>query len=199
MGRHAPDAAQAAALAAAAASGGQDPAGPGEQAAAAQATALAQVFRAVAQEKLGDIMFMPPGDALCIGDVSVVSPCAGTYCSRAARENGSAAVHHVVRDVRKRNDYRAYDPDAYSFVPLSHETHGRLGQPAMGHLNRLATVVSWCGTVKRTLFATNALRRLSVALCKGNAYVLRAGLQSLAGITGRAVVRARARPSAMNE
>ena len=46
---------------------------------------------------------------------------------------------------------------------------------------------------------TNALRRLSVALCKGNAYVLRAGLQSLAGITGRAVVRARARPSAMNE
>ena len=63
MGRHAPDAAQAAALAAAAAPGGQDVAVPGEQAAAAQATALERVFREVAQEKLGDIMFMPPGDA----------------------------------------------------------------------------------------------------------------------------------------
>ena len=51
--------------------------------------------------------------------------------------------------------------------------------------------------VNRALFVTNALRRLSVALCTGNALVLRAGLQSLAGITGRAVVRARTRPSAM--
>ena len=177
-----------------AAPGGQDPAGPGEQAAAAQATALDQVFRAVAQEKLGDIMFMPPGDPLCIGDVSVVNPCADTYCGRAAREDGGAAE---TRDVQKRTAYRLYDPDAYSFVPLSHETHGRLGRPAMNHLNRLAEVASRCGKVNRALFVTNALRRLSVALCKGNALVLRAGLQSLAGITGRAVVRARARPSAM--
>ena len=107
MGRHAPDAAQAAALAAAAAPGGQDTAGPGEQAATAQAEALERVFRAVAQEKLGDIMFMPPGDALCIGDVSVVNPCADTYCGRAAREAGGAAE---TRDVQKRNAYRLYDP-----------------------------------------------------------------------------------------
>ena len=92
MGRHAPDAAQAAALPAAAAPGGQDPAGPGEQAAAAQAAALERVCREVAQEKLGDIMFMPPGDPLCIGDVSVVNPCACSYCGRAAREDGGAAV-----------------------------------------------------------------------------------------------------------
>ena len=96
-------------------------------------------------------------------------------------------------------------PDAYRFVLLSHETHGRLGQPAMDHFNRLAEVAKqcvseWCGGRRyRGVFLTNALRRLSVALCKGNAYVLRAGLQSLAGITGRAMVRARARPSDMTE
>ena len=64
----------------------------------------------------------------------------------------------------------------------------------MNHLNRLGEVASRCGKVNRALFVTNALRRLSVVLCKGNALVLRAGLHSLAGITGRAVVRARARP-----
>ena len=69
----------------------------------------------------------------------------------------------------------------------------------MDHLNRLAEVASRCGVVNRGVSVANALRRLSVALCKGNASVLRAGLRSLAGITGRAVVRARARLSAMNE
>ena len=128
--------------------------------------------------------------------MSVVTPYADTYCGRAAREDGGAAE---TRDVQKRNDHRLHDPDAYSFVPVSHETHGRLGQPALDHLNRLATVASRCGTVKRALLVTNALRRLSVALCKRNALVLRAGLQSLVGITGRTVVRARTRPSAMNE
>ena len=147
MGRNVPDAAQAAALEAAAAPGGQDTAGPGELAAAAEA--LEWVVRAVAQEKLGDIMFMPPRDALCIGDVSVVNPCADTYCGCAAREDGGAAE---TRDVQKRNAYRLYDPDAYSFVPLSHETHGRLGQPGMNHLNRLAEVAFRCGVVQRKCY-----------------------------------------------
>ena len=133
------------------------------------------MLREVAHEKLGDIMFMPPGNALCIGDVSVVNPCADTYCGRAAREDGPRGAAET-RDVQKRNAYRLHDPDAYSFVPLSHETYGRLGQPAIDHMNRVATVASRCGTVKRALFVTNALRRLSVALCKGNALVLRAGL-----------------------
>ena len=105
----------------------------------------------------------------------------------------------MTRDVQKRNAYRLYDPDAHSCVSLSHETHGRLGQPAMDHLNRLAEVASRCGVVNRDLFVTNTLRRLSGALCTGHTIVLCAGLQSLAGITGRAVARARARPSAMNE
>ena len=37
----------------------------------------------------------------------------------------------------------------------------------MDHLNRLAEVTSRCGVVNRGLFVTNALRRLSVASCKG--------------------------------
>ena len=88
----------------------------------------------MAREKVGDIMFAPPDDPLCIGVVSVVNPWAGASCSRVDREDGSAAV---VRDVQKRNAYRAYDPGAYDFVPLSHETHGRLGRPATARLNQL--------------------------------------------------------------
>ena len=63
----------------------------------------------------------------------------------------------------------------------------------------MAEVASRCGVVGHAVLVTNALRRSSVALCKGNTYVLHAGLQSLPGITGRAVVRARAWPCAMNE
>ena len=58
----------------------------------------------------------------------------------------------------------------------------------MAHLNRIAEVSFRCGVVDHGVFVTSGLRRLSVALCKANAYVLCMGLQSLAGIAGRAVV-----------
>lgn len=49
------------------------------------------------------------------------------------------------------------------------------------------------------MFVTQALLRLSVALCNGNAYVHRVAPQSFAGNTGRAVVRTRAWPGATSE
>ena len=130
---------------------------------------------------------------LCIGDVSVVNPSAATYRREAARTAGSAAS---VRDAKKWEAYRAYDPDAYDFVPLSHESYGRLGKPAMAHLNKLAEVAARCGEVSHGAFVTNALRRLSVALCKGNACILRMGVQALVGSAGRAAMHACVQPVA---
>jgi hypothetical protein len=148
----------------------------------------------VSKEKIGDILFVPPDRNLCIGDVSVVNPAGDTCCHAAARTVGAAAAK---RDGQKRRAYRRFDPDAYDFVPLSQESYGRLGKPAMALLHQLAEVASRCGDVDRGVFVTNALRRLSVALYKGNAYILRMGIQSLAECTGRAVVRGRAQPTAL--
>ena len=100
-----------------------------------------------------------------------------------------------MRDADKRRLYRAHEPDAYDFVPLSHESFGRLGRPAMELLNKLADTAVRCGDVRRDVFVTNALRRLSVGLCKGNAFILLVGLRALAEISGRAVLCGLDRPS----
>lgn len=134
---------------------------------------------------------MPPDSNLCIGDVSVINPCASTYRWHSAREVGWAARR---RDGDKRTAYRAHDPDAYDFVPLSQESYGRLGRPAMEHLNMLADVAERSGDVRRDRFVRNALRRLSVAMCKGNAHVLRMGMQRLAKVSGGAVWFGNTRP-----
>ena len=126
--RGAPPPARRPAPAAGGVRGGQGAAGSGAgvRATAAQQEGLEEVLTEMAPGKVGDIMFVPRDSNLCIalGDVLVVNPSSGTYCSAAAREDGSAAA---VRDVQNHNAYHAYDPDAYNFVPLSHEMHGRSG------------------------------------------------------------------------
>ena len=141
-------------------------------------------------------MFVPSDENVCIGDISVVNPAADTYVEAAAREVGSAAAE---RDRRKREAYRLYDPDAYGFVPLTHESYGRLGKPAMAHLNWLAEAASRCGKFDKKVFVTNALRHMSVALYKGNAEILRLGVQQFAGCSGRARLLGRAQPLALFE
>ena len=151
---------------------------------------------ALSKEKIGDVMFVPSDENVCIGDISVVNPAADTYVEAAAREVGSAAAE---RDRRKREAYRLYDPDAYGFVPLTHESYGRLGKPAMAHLNWLAEAASRCGKIDKKVFVTNALRHMSVALYKGNAEILRLGVQQFAGCSGRARLLGRAQPLALFE
>ena len=73
---------------------------------------------------------------------------------------------------------------------LSHETYGRLGKPAMDFLNQLADIAERRGDVRRADFMEWSLRRLSVALYKGNARVLLDGLQTFARCSGTAVVHA---------
>ena len=151
-------------------------------------------LQALSREKVGDILFVPPDANLCIGDVSVINPAADTYVVAAARGAGAAAA---VRDRQKRDAYRLHDPDAYDFVPLTHESYGRLGKPAMAHLNSIAEVASRCGKVDKKVFIVNALRQMSVALYKGNAEILRMGVQQFARCAGRAVVYGRTHPMAL--
>ena len=127
----------------------------------------------------GDILLILP-DGLTVVDISVVHPCASTYV-RAARVAGGAAL---VRDDAKRAKYETADPAGYAFVPLSHESFGRMGTPAMELLNSLAVLANAGGRVVKAGFVGNALKELSISLCRGNALMYRRGLGALARTTG---------------
>lgn len=133
-------------------------------------------------ESRGDIL-LALQDALTVVDVSVVHPAASTYVNAAARAEGSAAA---VRDHAKRAQYENSDPLGYAFVPLSTETFGRLGKPAMALLNKLAECASASGVVFKDGFVVNALRELSVGLCRGNCVLYKRSLYALARVSGTA-------------
>jgi hypothetical protein len=115
----------------------------------------------------GDIMMVMP-DTMVVADVSVVHPAAPTYAAGAAAKNGAAVA---AQDRTKCAHYmQAGDGDAYDLVPLSVESFGRLGKPAMCLLNALADVAASSGGVWKSAFVTSAFRRLSVPLCRRNGY-----------------------------
>ena len=127
----------------------------------------------------GDILVVLP-DGLTVCDVSVVHPAAASYAAQARVPGGAAAA----RDRLKITKYQTTDPNGYAFVPLSHETYGRLGKPAMQLLNTLAIAASANGTVHKEGFVTNALRQLSVTMCRANGIMFRRSLETLARVTG---------------
>jgi hypothetical protein len=96
------------------------------------------------------------------------------------------------RDRAKRAHYaRTGVGDSYDLVPLSVESFGRLGKPAMGLLNALADVAAsgggeGGGVFCKIAFVTSALRRLSVALCRDNGRMYGESLFTLASTCGRA-------------
>jgi hypothetical protein len=67
-----------------------------------------------------------------------------------------------------------------SFTPLSMESYGHLGRPAMQLLQNLVAAATSSATagpdVTASSFVTGALRELSVALVKGNEVVYRGAL-----------------------
>ena len=144
-------------------------------------------------DKIGDILYVPPSGELRIADVSVIDPVAQTYRRAAARGDGAAAA---VRDRHKAAAYRRYNPHAYDFVALSHETFGRLSKGALSHLKYLADIAVECGIQDRAQYITNVKRELSVGLCRGNALLFRMGLQIMTGVSGKAAVAGRIRPVA---
>jgi hypothetical protein len=87
---------------------------------------------------------------------------------------------------------------ALPFVPMSVESFGRLGAPALTLLGDLADQAVQAGGpgLSRAAFISGALRELSVALCRGNASLCRSGAYVATRAAGRAPIRGLAQPSA---
>jgi hypothetical protein len=129
----------------------------------------------------GDLLLVLPS-GLTVADVSVVHPAAPSYVTAAQTAGGAAAV----REQAKRARYETADPNGYKFVPLAVETYGRMGKAGMELLNTLGTLAAANsnGNVRKPTFVINALRQLSIALCRGNAIMYRRGLSVLARAGG---------------
>jgi hypothetical protein len=129
----------------------------------------------------GDIQLALP-TGVVVADVSVIHPAAPTYAKTAAVTAGKAAA---IRDSEKKRKYLSADPNGYQFVPLSMESFGRLGEPAMQLLNRLSIAATEGRTLlDKGVFVRSALSELSVGLCKGNALLIRYFLGSMARNNG---------------
>jgi hypothetical protein len=89
----------------------------------------------------------------------------------AARTPGFTAA---ARDASKRRAYWQVS-SALPFVPMSVESFGRLGAPALTLLGDLADQAVQAGGpgLLRADFISGALRELSVALCRGHASLCR--------------------------
>jgi hypothetical protein len=99
-----------------------------------------------------------------VGDVSVIHPAAASFAVGAARAPGFAAA---ARDASERRAYRQVS-SALPFVPMSVESFGRLGAPALTLLGDLADQAVQAGGpgLSRAAFISGALRELGVALCR---------------------------------
>jgi hypothetical protein len=132
----------------------------------------------------GDILAMLPR-RLTVADVSVIHPGADTYVRAAASTAGSAAK---TRDAQKYAKYNRAGSAVYRMVPLSHESYGRLGQPASKFLNELANLASSSGAEEKSRFVESALQELSVSLARANHRLVAAYAALNARISGCALL-----------
>ena len=102
---------------------------------------------------------------LTVADASVIHPGADTCVRAAAATVGSAAK---LWDDEKHAKYNRSGSAVYTLAPFSHESYGRLGQPASRFLNELANLASSTGVVEKSSFIDSALQELFVFLCRGN-------------------------------
>ena len=146
----------------------------------------------VASGARGDIhMALPTGTI--VADVSIIHPAATTYLDKAAATTGAAAA---LRDAHKVDKYRDSPlGGACDFVPLSVETYGRMGAPAMELLGQLADLAAESRRVVKAVWMRSALQKLSVALVRGNAWQFKAGLAVAVRVTGKVVQTGLAQPA----
>jgi hypothetical protein len=100
---------------------------------------------------------------LVVGDVSVIHLAAASFAGGAVRTPGFAAA---AQDTSKQRAYRQVS-SALPFVPMSIESFGRLGAPALMLLGEL--VQAGGPGLSRAAFILGALRELGVAVCWGSA------------------------------
>jgi hypothetical protein len=152
---------------------------------------LAGLFFRLSLQKYIYRLFVFPR-RLVVGDVSVIHPAAASFAGGAARTPGFAAA---ARDASKRRAYRQVY-SALPFVPMSVESFGRLGAPALMLLGDLADQAVQAGGpgLSPAAFILGALRELSVALCRGKASLYRSGAYVATRAAGRTPMRGLARP-----
>lgn len=132
----------------------------------------------------GDVLAMLPR-RLTVADISVIHPCGDTVSRAAAATAGAAAQ---VRDGQKYQLYQATGSSVYRFVPLTHESYGRMGLPAHRFLNELAELASSTGAVSKAGFVESAIRELSIAVCRGNHRIVSAYASLNVRMTGSALI-----------
>ena len=153
-------------------------------AAAVELSAAAQVPRHLRPPSRGDVLAFLPG-APTLLDVCVTHPLAPSVVGRAAASGGAAAR---AAESAKRRKYDRLGTGATAFVPLAHETFGRLGPAAFRFLNKVADGAASSGAVSRRVFLRNSLRRLSCAMCRAVVRQVRASAPLMARLVGKPVL-----------
>ena len=121
-------------------------------------------------------------DALTVENVSVVQLLQRHF----AMQLLAWKVASGLIDYAKRAQNDNSDPLRNASVPLSTQTFGRLGKPAMELINKPAECASAGGILFEDGFVVNALRELSVGLCRGNCVLYKRSLDTLARVSGNA-------------
>jgi hypothetical protein len=109
---------------------------------------------------------------LVVGDVSVIHPAAASFAVGAVRTPGLRPLPGT-----PPSGVRIGRSSALPFVPMSVDSFGRLGAPALTLLGDLADQAVQVGGpgLSRAASVLGALRELSVALCRDNASLCRSG------------------------
>ena len=100
----------------------------------------------------------------------------------AATTAGSAAEERAAKKVAK---YALREPGGYDFTPLVVESYGRQCSATHTLLNLLGRLAADSGRVSKGAWVEGALRRLSIALCKGNDFLFRANLHAFCRAAGK--------------
>ena len=139
----------------------------------------------------GDLLLYLPGRPAVV-DVCVTHPLASSAVAAAAWGTGVSAD---AKDALKRHKYGRTGTGACRFVPLSHETYGRVGLPAFALLQNRAEFAASTGAVSKTIFMENAMRYLSTTLRRGIARQVLASAPLRARLDGRPVLPGRPVPT----
>ena len=134
--------------------------------------------------KRGDLVASLPGGRVIVGDVVVAHPLAPSHLRAAAERSGATAA--TAADGKRERLGAVCEGAGYEFVPLAHESYGRLGRGALSLVSTLGDIAAAGGRVSKAAFVSAALRELSCSLCRLNARVFQAGVDdSLNRTTGR--------------
>ena len=132
----------------------------------------------------GEILALIPR-RLTVADVSVIHPGADNFVSAAAATSGAAAK---IRDDQKDREYNREGSGVYRMVPMSHESYGRMGQPASQLLNEIAILASSSGAVVKAQFVKSSQQELSASLSRGNHRIVAAYAALNVRMSGRALI-----------